>query len=119
MVCAPAVSAFHTGSGPLWPLFAVGLVGLLACARIAGLPAYPLGSGAAAAAAWLVLVFGWTLHPAWMPPLSVPPWSAPELATVLAGVFFTLQGWIVGVVGQRRPTWLRNPGVAWPPVRHD
>lgn len=111
--------AFHTSSGPLWPLFAVGLIGLFACAWTAGPSTYPVGAGVAVAAAWLVMVGGWTLHPLWMPPLWVGPMTAVALATLLAGVFFTLQGWLVGAVWQRRPEWLRNPGLPWPAAHHD
>ncbi len=95
--------AYHTGSGPLWPLFAVGLVGLFACVRMAGRSAYPFGAGVAAVAAWLIMVLGWTRHPGWLPPLSVPPATPLGLATLLAALLFTLQGVIVGVVGHAQP----------------
>lgn len=97
--------AYHAG-GPLWPLFAVGLAGLAACWWRAGrAPAtYPLGAGLATAAAFAAMLAGWTLYPAWM----AAPWGEPltplGLATVLAALFFTLQGALLAILSHAFPT---------------
>ena len=65
--------------------------------------AYRLGASVAALTAWLVMVAGWSLHPAWLPDPNQSNMLAVELSTVLATVLFAAEAGVAQVTRGARP----------------